>query len=496
MPGKIIIVDDDVEFSRAIARNLRRSGHDVSTCANAAETRSAVKSHRPDVIVLDYNLPDINGLALLSELRRVAVGSELVMVTAYPDLDVAVEAMKRGAVDYVAKGADARECLIRIERAAEVSLLRHRLVEASRPSSAPADELGILGNSPPMQALRVHLEALRNSDDTTTLILGETGTGKSLVARAIHAASGRAFEPFVAVDCTTIPVTLVESELFGYEKGAFSGAVGAKQGRIEAAGRGTLFLDEIGELEMPVQVKLLRLLEEREFTRVGGTRPRKLQARIITATNRDLEKAIQEGRFRDDLKYRLEVFVVELPPLRELGDDIFDLASHFAVERSRALGRPEPSMHQDVLDTMRKYPFPGNVRELKNIVEQAVLLARGPQLLLEDFPVLIRYASGWSPPVTVRTPRAAGSPSQRPSVIPERIAGEGGLNLSISPHEPRKSADRHKKLGQIRQRHGEEERQKLVSALERTGGNLSAAARDVNLSRHQFRRRLVKYGLE
>lgn len=498
MPGKIIIVDDDVEFSRGMARSLRRKGHDVATCANAAEARAAVQSHRPDVIVLDYNLPDLNGLELLSELRPIAAGAELVMATAFPDFEVAVEAMRRGAVDYVAKGSDARECLMRIERAAEVSLLRHRLVEASRPSTAPADELGILGDSPPMRALRARLEALRGSDDTTTLLLGETGTGKSLIARAIHGASGRAFEPFVAVDCTTLPETLVESELFGYEKGSFSGAVASKQGRIEAAGRGTLFLDEIGELAMPVQVKLLRLLEEREFTRLGSTRPRKLQARIITATNRDLEKAILERRFRDDLKYRLEVFVVELPPLRELGEDIFRLAAHFGAERSRAIGRPEPTMHPDVLQAMSKYTFPGNVRELRNIVEQAVLLARSSQLQLEDFPVLVRFASGWSPPVPVRVPRLSSNPPQlAPRINPSsERPPESPTGVTITPPEPRRSADRQKKLGQIRQRFGEEERQRLINALEHTGGNLSAAARDLKLSRHQLRRRLFKYGLE
>jgi two-component system, NtrC family, response regulator AtoC len=496
MPGRIIIVDDDAGFGKAIARNLSRKGHDVTTCVNAAEARVAVASLCPDVIVLDINLPDADGLELLNELRPLAPGAEFLMATAYPDLNVAVEAMRRGAVDYVAKGGDARECLIRIERAAEVSLLRHRMVEASRPTTIPTDDFGILGQSPPMLALRARLQALRGSDDTTTLMLGETGSGKSLVARAIHAASGRAFEPFVAVDCTTIPVTLVESELFGFEKGAFTGAISPKQGRVEAAGRGTLFLDEIGELDMPVQAKLLRLLEEKEFTRVGSTRSRKLQARIITATNRDLEIAVRERRFREDLKYRLEVFVVEMPPLRDLGDDILLLASHFAAERARALGRDAPTLHQEVLDAMRKYPFPGNVRELKNVVEQAVLLSRGAQLRLEDFSVLKRHGSGWSPPMYSTLPRSGVTASDSAqsnvtlTVSTDASPESGSASLKTGP-----ASERPVGLSGIREQYARDERQRLVAALRNAGGNVSAAARALGISRHQLRRRIRRYSL-
>ncbi|MBN1655834.1 MAG: sigma-54-dependent Fis family transcriptional regulator [Deltaproteobacteria bacterium] len=497
MPGRIIIVDDDAGFSRGIARNLRRNGHDVTTCISASEAKATIGTLCPDVIVLDYNLPDSDGLALLEQLRPLAPGAELLMATAYPDLDVAVEAMRRGAVDYVAKGSDTRECLMRIERAAEVSLLRRRLLEASHPPTSSIESLGILGESPPMRALRSRLDALRSSDDTTTLILGETGTGKSLIARAIHAASGRAFEPFVAVDCTTIPSTLIESELFGYEKGAFSGAISSKQGRVEAAGRGTLFLDEIAELEMPVQVKLLRLLEEREFTRVGSTRTRKLQARIIAATNRDLEKAVRERRFRNDLRYRLEVFVVDMPPLRTLGDDIFRFAHHFAAERARAVGRPEPTMHADVLIAMNRYEFPGNVRELKNMVEQAVLISQRSELQLEDFPVLLRTASGWKPQGSLLPPP--------PEMTTEtEFDFPRDLTLEVSDSGARNNAPLQRELGhqtavgglgEIRRRYAEIEQKKLVEALEVSGGNVSAAARMLKMSRHQLRRRLQKYGL-
>lgn len=497
MPGRIIIVDDDAGFSRGLARNLRRNGHDVTTCINATEAKATIRTFSPDVIVLDYNLPDTDGLELLDKLRPLAPGAELLMATAYPDLDVAVEAMRRGAVDYVAKGSDTRECLMRIERAAEVSLLRRRLVEASHPPNAVSENLGVIGDSPPMKALRSRLEALRSSDDTTTLILGETGTGKSLLARAIHAASGRAFEPFVAVDCTTIPATLVESELFGYEKGAFSGASSSKQGRVEAAGRGTLFLDEIAELDMPVQVKLLRLLEEREFTRVGSTRSRKLQARIIAATNRDLEKAVRERRFRNDLRYRLEVFVVDMPPLRSLGDDIYRLAKHFAAERARVLGRPIPTMHSDVLLAMSQYLFPGNIRELKNIVEQAVLLSQSSELQLEDFPVLLKDSAKESLEIEEEVHQSSIPPTDL--AFPPQLEP---LNRAPMPPNSRIEIKEQKKddsamsLDEIRKRHAEQERMMLLEALEQSGGNISAAARKLNMSRHQFRRRIIKYGLK
>jgi transcriptional regulator with GAF, ATPase, and Fis domain len=340
------------------------------------------------------------------------------------------------------------------------------------------------------------LTALGESDETTVLVVGETGTGKSLVAKGIHAASKRAYEPFVAVDCTTIPASLVESELFGYEKGAFSGATGSKQGRVEAAGRGTLFLDEIGELDPPVQVKLLRLLEEREFTRVGGTRPRKLHARIVAATNRDLDRAVREGRFRSDLRYRLEVFVVELPTLRTLGDDINLLTRHFSSERARALGRPEPTIHRDIVRAMNEYPFPGNVRELRNMVEQAVLLSRASRLQLDDFPVLKRAKAGWHPPTTIGATRTTTPPLGAAQHAKTEIKFTRPMHGdSIERRATLADVPDSGSLEEIRRRHADRERAHLIEALERTGGNVSAAARELGISRHQASRRIAKYGL-
>ncbi len=562
MSGRVLIVDDDPGFSRALARALRRSGHDVVLCERGAEARTQLEQVDPDVVVLDFHLPDADGLQLLEELRPLSSGASFVMATAYPSVDVAVEAMRRGAFDYVAKDAEAEECRLRIERAMSLALLRRRMAAVAR-EEAGGEDYGLLGESRAMKALREQLRTAASSGDTTVLLVGETGTGKGVAARAIHAMSERAYEPLVAVDCTTIPATLVESELFGHEKGAFSGAVRAKPGRVEVAGKGTLFLDEVGELDLSVQAKLLRLLEEREYTRVGGTRSRRLEARIVTATNRDLERAVAEGRFRADLRYRLEVFVVRVPPLRERGDDVFLLAARFASERARALGRPEPRLHPEVIHWLPRYPFPGNVRELRNMIEQAVLLAKGDEITLDELPVLGRLAQGWEPPRPgPGGHRAAGSVPPSGEPWPEArtapmaalgawsdgppaptIEGAGGRatvepqapparEASRPPFGPRSEAvgpsahpappdpgwasvhaagtsgelsgrdpllpvppEEPLSLEQIRAQARAEERRRLLEALRASGGNVSAAARMLGLSRYQVLRRLRRYGL-
>jgi transcriptional regulator with GAF, ATPase, and Fis domain len=269
-----------------------------------------------------------------------------------------------------------------------------------------------------------------------------------------------------------------------------------KPGRVESAGRGTLFLDEIGELDLPVQAKLLRLLEEREYTRVGSNAPRRLSARIITATNRDLSRAVVEGRFRADLRYRLEVFVLEVPPLRDRGEDVILLAEHYAEDSARALGRPVPVFARDVREALGTYPFPGNVRELRNMVEQAHLLASTDELTLDEFPVLAKFQSGWQPPtathhrLSARPPPPPNGSIQAPAPRTSFVAPQGGggsLSVRVSGAPP--------SLGLIRERYAEHERHRLVEALEASGGNVSRAARQVGLSRYQLLRRLAKYGL-
>jgi DNA-binding NtrC family response regulator len=487
MSARVLIIDDDDDYAAALSRHLTRAGHEVIKLHDATSARSQASMTTPDVVVIDQQLPDAMGLSLLEDLKPLLKAAVFVVMTAYPDLDFAVDAMRRGAFDYFEKGKDPRESVMRIERAVDHAQLRRRVVDAQAEQGVQA-RATLIGDSPAMERLRARLDALAVSDDTMALITGETGVGKGLVARAIHLASKRAAEPFVAVDCTTIPGTLVESELFGHEKGAFSGASGVKLGRVESAQRGTLFLDEIGELELPIQAKLLRLLEEREFTRVGSNLVRRLSARIITATNRDLVRAVEEGRFRADLRFRLEVFVLDVPALREREEDVFLIAEHYIAERARALGRHPPSLSAPVRDAMRKYPFPGNVRELKNMVEQALLLAEDDELGLDEFPVLAKFRSGWQPKAsgargTQRPPPpAATSPSVFPGAPRLPAAGQPRAGGAAS-------------LGVIRERYLENERTRLVDALESSGGNVSHAARHLGLSRYQLLRRLTKHGL-
>jgi DNA-binding NtrC family response regulator len=517
MASRIVIIDDDEGFAGGVARMLRRAGHDVQ-CFTSAGAVAAVFELAADVVVVDQRLPDGDGLGLVDRLRQRLPGAVFLVATAFPDVDLAVEAMRRGAFDYVAKGADVRECLIRVERAAEVALLRRTVAEAGGTGDQREPSPALLGTSEVMRRLRARLEALAASADTTTLVLGETGTGKGLVAQYIHAQSARSYEPLVAVDCTTIPATLVESELFGHERGAFSGATSAKIGRVEAAGRGTLFLDEIGELDLSVQAKLLRLLEEREFTRVGSTRARHLEARIVAATNRDLARAVAEGRFRADLRYRLEVYVVEVPPLRDRGEDILLLATHFAALRARKLGRPPPVLSPEVAAALLRYPFPGNVRELRNMVEQAVLLAPGEVLHVGAFPVLDRHPSrvpGPLPPARATPSLPPQSATPPPAARPEFASPASGAGEATSARAPAvpsahaPAAPGHAAraplragrpgplptLAEIRARHAQQERDALIAALEASGGNVTRAAATLGISRFRALRLLAKYGL-
>jgi two-component system response regulator AtoC len=486
MTARVLIIDDDDDYASALARHLTRAGHEVVKQGDASSARAHAVALSPEVVVLDQCLPDTEGLTLLDELKTQLRTAVFVVMTAYPDVDFAVEAMRHGAFDYFEKGQDARESTLRIERAVDHAQLKRRVVEAQAEQGVRA-RAGLIGDSPAMERLRARLDALAASNDTMALITGETGVGKGLVARAIHLASGRAGEPFVAVDCTTIPNTLVESELFGHEKGAFSGASGVRAGRVESAQRGTLFLDEIGELELPIQAKLLRLLEEREYTRVGSNTVRRLGARIISATNRDLTRAVEEGRFRADLRFRLEVFVLEVPPLREREDDVFLVAEHYIAERSRALGRHPPALSATVRETMRRYPFPGNVRELKNMVEQALLLADRDELGIDEFPVLAKFRAGWQPPVS--NGRASVRPSALTASFPLVAIPPASRVPEIVPRLDDAS------LSRIRERHNEHERSRMLSALSDVGGNVSHAARNLGLSRYQLLRRLSKHGL-
>ncbi|MCG8554756.1 MAG: sigma-54 dependent transcriptional regulator [Proteobacteria bacterium] len=472
--AQILVVDDSQLFADSIARRLRHVGHQVVTCADGAGARGQLGRQAFDVVVLDYHLPDAQGLELLDELLSSAPNAVFLVATGQPEVSVAVEAIRRGAEDYVQKGRDFDECLVRIERAAEIALRKPNRF-------ARKTNLGLLGDSTPMRKLREHVDRLRGGDDRNMLILGETGTGKSKLAQAVHEAHGRG--PFVEIDCTTIPATLVESELFGHERGAFSGATAAKRGRIEAAMGGTLFLDEIGELSLEVQAKLLRLIEKKEFSRVGGTHTRALPARIITATHRNLATAVAAGRFRQDLRYRLEVFVLQVPPLRDRGGDVILLASHFAAERARMDGRRTPTLSPDLKQALLRYRFPGNVRELRNMVDQATLLAEGRmELRVEDFPVLL--AGPWG-----------GGPSLQAPEALDPLAGENEPDACAAQRAVDEQQSTGTRLAEIRGRRQRDDKQAVIRALKQTGGNVAAAARRLGMSRHALSRRIAKHKL-
>lgn len=371
--AEILIVEDERAQREALAGYLRKAGYDVVTAATGKEAFE-VKS-TPDVVLLDLRLPDMEGLDLLKKLREMNPDTEIIVITAYGTVRTAVEAMRLGAFDYLTKPVDLDELLLIIgralekhERDLEVSFLKEE-VEKFRPQT------GLIGESPAIKEVLSMIYRVAPSN-ATVLITGESGTGKELVARILHAASPRKDRRFVAVSCAAIPESLLESELFGYERGAFTGATKPKPGKFELAHGGTLFLDEIGDLPISLQVKLLRVLQEKEVERLGSTVPRKVDVRIIAATNQDLRKKVEGGSFREDLYYRINTINIHIPPLRERKEDILPLAEFFLRKFSREMGKDIKSFDREARKALLSYQWPGNVRELINVVERAVVLTR------------------------------------------------------------------------------------------------------------------------
>ncbi len=373
--NRILLVEDETVIRTALHRFLARHGYEVAEAGTVAEVE---RDHDPaayDLVVADLRLPDRPG----TELIEPAGETPVVIMTSYASVPSAVESMKRGAADYIAKPFDHEELLLLVQRVIrQTSLerqnaaLRHD-VERSYPVG------GMVGNCPAMHEVFARIRKVAPTD-ATVLILGDSGTGKELVARAVHAHSSRREGPFVAVNCAAIPESLIESELFGHEKGAFTGAVGAREGLVEAADGGTLFLDEIGELPHAAQARLLRVLQEGEIRRVGASRPGRVNIRLIAATHRNLEQRVQDGLFRADLYYRLRVMEIYLPPLRERGADLEDLAVFLLEKTCRRLNRPALRFSREALAAIRAYSWPGNVRELENAIERAVILCDGTQI--------------------------------------------------------------------------------------------------------------------
>jgi two-component system response regulator AtoC len=379
MKPTVLVVDDEKTFRMVVEETLTAEGFDVAAARTGEAALAAWQREPQDVVILDRRLPDMDGVQVLEQIvresRERGVDTLVILATAYADVDSAVQALKLGAFDYLSKPLKLPDLVVTMRQALETRRLRSQV----RQLAGKADAAFVAGGSQAMRQVVEWAERVAQAPATTVLIEGESGTGKELIADLIHQRTpGRAGQPFIEINCASVPETLLESELFGHERGAFTDAKSQKRGLFEAADGGTLFLDEVGELPAPTQAKLLRVLEEMTFRRLGGTRDLKVDVRVIAATNRDLAAEVTRGGFRLDLYHRLAVFHIRLPPLRERPEDILPLAEHFLRRLSARMGRPAVRFSPQVEQMLRRYSYPGNVRELRNLVERAVILSSGP----------------------------------------------------------------------------------------------------------------------
>ena len=385
---QLLLVDDEESFRKLVGKELARSGYGVDTAANLAEARQAMVEKHYHLVLLDVRMPDGSGLDLLGEIKEGSPSTEVVMLTAYGTVEEAIRAMKDGALDFLTKPCKLGELEAVLEKAVRAQSLQrsHSALEREVERLQPSEHF--VGHTPQIRDL-LHMVSRVAETESTVLIRGESGVGKELVARAVHRQSRRSRQPFVVVDCASLHENLLQSELFGHEKGAYTGAVRLKHGLFEVADRGTVFLDEIGEITPALQVKLLRVLETGVFRRVGGTADIKVDVRVIAATNRSLETMMKEGGFREDLYYRLNVFSVHIPPLRERREDIPKLVDHF-IRKSAIAPKRFVQVSDEAMEVLRRYPWPGNVRELENVIERALILCDGSILEPEQLPMGVR----------------------------------------------------------------------------------------------------------
>ena len=382
---EVLIIDDEPLMRISLSDALKAEGYNVASAATGSEGLKEIKETSYDVVITDLRLPEVDGVQILKTCRQISPHTKVLMITAYGSVDTAVEAMKIGAYDYITKPFSMDELILTVKRLVEMRDLEDENIYLKEKIEERYDFSGIIGRSEKMQDIFEKIRIIAPTD-TTVLITGESGTGKELVANAIHFNSPRKNEAFIKVSCAALPETLLEAELFGHERGAFTGALKQKKGRFELAHTGTLFLDEIGEINQTVQVKLLRALQEREFERLGGTNTINVDVRIIGATQRDLKKEVQKGNFREDLYYRLNVVPVQLPPLRDRKEDILLLMEHFLKLYSKHMNKPLKGMSIEAREFILKYDFPGNIRELENAIRRAVTLSRDKDIQPWDLP--------------------------------------------------------------------------------------------------------------
>lgn len=454
MSQKILVIDDEKLIRWTLEQHLAKEGFEVMTADTAEKGLEIISEEAPDLILLDNRLPEMTGLELLERLNVPERGLMVIMITAYGLVETAVKAMKLGAYDYISKPFNLEEITFVIRKALEAGFLRSQVKQLRDKVNT------IIGESDQMAQVKNLILKIAKSDATTVLIQGESGTGKELVAKAIHYSSARADKPFMAINCAALPVTLLETELMGHEKGAFTDAKTAKKGLFELADGGTLFLDEIGDMDLSMQAKLLRVLEEKNFRRVGGVKDIKVDVRVISATNQDLSSARSDNRFRKDLYYRLQVVPIILPPLRERGQDVLLLARHFTDYFSRECHKSIKGISKEVERVLLSYSWPGNVRELKNVIERAMIFDVEQEILSEHIPQEI-MDSGTVP---VLHPESAISLDC--IVIPET-----GISIEDVEHAL------------------------VKKALQMAGDNQTRAAQLLKMPRDAFRRRMKRFGL-
>ena len=389
MKTKILIVDDEIDALELMQELFESKGYVPITATNGLEALNLIRSQEPDLVLTDIRMPEMNGMQLLEVMNKEYPNIPVIMVTAHGTIETAVEAMKLGAKDYILKPLRLDEILAKIERITQLSSLIKENEYLLSKLQQTYDFTNMIGKTDKIQKLFRLVEEVA-ATNTTVLIRGESGTGKELIANAIHYNSLRVKRPFIKINCGVLAESLLESELFGHVRGAFTGAIKDKIGRFEMANGGTLFLDEIGDISLNMQLKLLRVLQEGEFERVGGTETIKVDVRIIAATNKDLEKAMEEGSFRQDLYYRLNVIPIEVPPLRERAEDIKYLVYHFIEKFNKIYGKNIRDIEPQALNVLEKYPFPGNIRELENLIERIIVLDKTGMIRLADLPPHIR----------------------------------------------------------------------------------------------------------
>ncbi len=468
---QILVVDDEQNLRRVLSAQLVRDGYDVHEAGDGEDATSFLKEHHIDLVITDLKMPKVGGMELLRAALRDDPSRPVIMLTAYATIENAVEALKTGAFDFITKPFDQNEVRQIVRKALRTRDLAN--ADATRDISTPPTKdsktrFGIIGESPAILDVFTILERVADTP-TTVLITGESGTGKELIARALHENSGRRERPFIKVNCAAIPKDLMESELFGHEKGAFTSAVSSKPGRFELASGGTLFLDEIGEIPNEMQVKLLRVLQESEFERVGGIKTIQVDVRLIAATNRDLKKEIAANSFREDLFYRLNVVPIALPALRERRSDIPLLVQYFIHKFNARLKKTVEGATQEAMDRLTGYGWPGNIRELENVIERAMIFVDGSRIRLEDLAVELRDG-----PASVDAGRGTPTP---PSV------SEGGTSLSDGLKEQVKAA-----MVKL-------ERDLILRALQQTQNNVTHAARLLKISRKGLQLKMKELNL-